>query len=71
MTDFYAALGQFLSYRVALEATEPERVLYLAIPLDTYQTFFQLEFTRTTVRSYQVKLIVYDDAREEIVQWIS
>ncbi|MEM9538843.1 MAG: element excision factor XisH family protein [Cyanobacteria bacterium P01_E01_bin.42] len=71
VTDFYAALGQFLSYRVALEATEPERVLYLAIPLDTYQTFFQLEFTRTTVRSYQVKLIVYDDAREEIVQWIS
>lgn len=71
VTDFYAALGQFLSYRIALETTEPERLLYLAIPLDTYQSFFQLEFTRTTVQSYQVKLIVYDDTREEIVQWIS
>lgn len=24
ITDFYSALGQFLSYRLALEATEPE-----------------------------------------------
>lgn len=27
ITDFYSALGQFLSYRLALEATEPDRVL--------------------------------------------
>lgn len=42
ITDFYPALGQFLSYRLALSATEPERVLYLAVPLDAYETFFQL-----------------------------
>jgi len=28
ITDFYPALGQFLSYRLALSATEPERVLF-------------------------------------------
>ncbi len=26
ITDFYSALGQFLSYRIALEAIEPERM---------------------------------------------
>ncbi|MBH8565015.1 XisH family protein [Nostoc sp. CENA67] len=70
ITDFYSALGQFLSYRLVLKATEPERVLYLAVPLDAYQTFFQLEFTQIALEQYQILLIVYDPANEVIVQWI-
>jgi hypothetical protein len=70
ITDFYAALGQFLSYRLALESVEPDRTLYLAVPLDTYQTFFQYEFTQTAIQRYQVLIIVYDPASEVIVQWI-
>lgn len=70
ITDFYNALGQFLSYRLALDAVEPDRVLYLAIPLDTYETFFQYEFTQNAVRQYSISLIVYDPASEVIVKWI-
>jgi len=70
ITDFYSALGQFLSYRIALEAINPERILYVAIPIDTYRTFFQLEFTRVAVQRYQIYLIVYDSVNEVIVQWI-
>ncbi|MBE9209633.1 XisH family protein [Nostoc sp. LEGE 06077] len=70
ITDFYAALGQFLSYRLALETTQPERVLYLAVPVDAYQNFFQLEFTQTALQKYQVLLVVYDPVNEVIVQWI-
>ncbi|NEU72768.1 fatty-acid oxidation protein subunit alpha [Hassallia byssoidea VB512170] len=69
ITDFYAALGQFLSYRLAIEAIEPDRFLYMAVPLDTYQTFFQYEFTQTAIERYEVLLIVYDPANEVIVQW--
>lgn len=69
VTDFYSALGQFLSYRLALEETEPERVLYMAVPLDAYRTFFQLEFTQIAVQKYQILLIVYDPENEVIVQW--
>ena len=37
ISEFHVALGQFLNYRVALEvSSEPERVLYLAVPTDTY-----------------------------------
>jgi XisH protein len=71
ITDFYSALGQFLSYRLALESVEPDRTLYLAVPLDTYQTFFQYEFTQTAIQRYQVLIIVYDPANEVIVQWIN
>jgi hypothetical protein len=71
ITDFYSALGQFLSYRLALESVEPERTLYLAVPLDTYQTFFQNEFTQTAIQRYQVLLVVYEPTNEVIVQWIN
>ncbi len=57
ITDFYSALGQFLSYRLALQANEQERILYLAVPLDAYKTFFQLEFSQTAVQQYQILLI--------------
>jgi hypothetical protein len=69
ITDFYAALRQFLSYRLALEFVEPERNLYLAVPVDVYQTFFQYEFTQSAVKRYQVLIVVYDPANEVIVQW--
>ncbi len=69
ITDFYAALGQFLSYRLALASIEPNRKLYLAVPFDVYETFFQYEFTQTAVQQYQVLLIVYHPRNEVIVQW--
>jgi hypothetical protein len=71
VTDFYAALGQFLSYRLALEANEPERLLYLAVPLDIYETFFQFEFTQAAIQRYKLLLIVYEPVKEVIVQWIN
>jgi hypothetical protein len=69
ITDFYAALGQFLSYRLALIDREPDRILYMAVPLETYQTFFQLDFTQTAIEAYQILLIVYDPNNEVIVEW--
>lgn len=70
ITDFYAALGQFLSYRLALETIDPERTLYLAVPLESYRTFFQLDFTQTAIQRYQLLLIVYDPVKEIITKWI-
>ena len=71
VTDFYGALGQFLSYRLALENIEPDRLLYLAVPADAYKDFFGLEFTQAAIKTYQIRLIVYDTLTQEIVQWIS
>ncbi|MHC5822213.1 MAG: element excision factor XisH family protein, partial [Nostoc sp.] len=63
------ALGQFLNYQIALEVNEPERILYLAVPFDTYQTFFQTRLAKIAVQRHQVKLIVYDPIMEVIAQW--
>ena len=71
ISDFHTALGQFLSYRIMLEAKEPDRQLYLAVPLETYDTFFQSRFAQTAIERHQLDLIVYNPILEEIVQWIS
>lgn len=71
VSTFHTALRQYLNYCQALEDREPERIVYLAVPNDTYQDFFQLSFVRRTLKRYRVKLIVYDPKLEEIKQWIS
>jgi hypothetical protein len=71
VSDFHTALGQFLNYRIMLEVKEPERELHLAIPIDTYETFFQSRFAQMAVERYQLKLMVYNPVSEEIVRWIS
>ncbi|MGK7893328.1 MAG: XisH family protein [Xenococcus sp. (in: cyanobacteria)] len=70
LTDYHAALGQFLNYRLALEFSDPTRILYLAVPVITYEVFFKREFTQISVERYQIKLIIYDPIGEVIVQWI-
>lgn len=71
ISDFHTALGQFLNYQIMLEANEPNRQLYLAVPVDAYETFFQTQFAQIALRRHQLKLIVYDPLLEEVVQWIS
>jgi hypothetical protein len=50
LSDFHLAVGQFLNYRLALEELESDRILYLAIPDDIYNTFFQDSFIQKPTR---------------------
>ncbi|NET09715.1 MAG: fatty-acid oxidation protein subunit alpha [Symploca sp. SIO2B6] len=70
LTDYHAALGQFLNYRLALQKSEVERKLFLAIPLISHQLFFQKEFAQDSLAFYQVAQIIYDPDKEVITQWI-
>jgi len=70
ISAFHTALGQYLNYCQALEEQEPDRIVYLAVPFETYQDFFQLPFIQRALRRCQVKLIVYAPKQEEIRLWI-
>jgi XisH protein len=70
LSEFHAALGQFLNYRLALKVREPERKLFLAVPREIYQGFFLEEFTQLSIVEYQLKLIVFHIENQEIIQWI-
>jgi XisH protein len=69
ISEFHRALGQFINYRAALKQKERDRILYLAVPLITYEDFFQLEFPKARVEENEIKIIVYDIASEVIVEW--
>jgi XisH protein len=71
ITDHYAALGQFLNYRLALELNNIDRSLYLAVPTLIYEAFFQKEFLKISVDRYQIKIIVYEPVSEVIERWIN
>ena len=69
ISDFHNALGQFLSYRLALQMTESNRILYLAVPIDIFNTFFQERFTQAAIVQYGLKILAYEPNTEEIIQW--
>lgn len=71
ISEFHAALGQFMNYRLALSKQESDRVLYLAVPADTYDSFFTQPFIQEVLHQYQVKLIVFKPDQEVISQWIN
>lgn len=71
ISEFHVALGQYLNYLQALEDNEPDRVLYLAVPVETYQNFFQLPFIQKALNRHKINQIVYQPSKEEIEAWIN
>jgi XisH protein len=70
ITDFYGALGQFATYRLALKREDPERTLYLAVPEEVYEVFFKSPFIQVAIDEFKLLLIVYEPREEVIVRWI-
>jgi hypothetical protein len=69
ISEFHTAVGQYLNYRRALRAQEPSRVLFLAVPSQTYNEFFRLRFIQEGVEEYQIHLLVYDVEERSILKW--
>jgi hypothetical protein len=70
ITDFYAAFGQYLCYKVALAERYPDRQLYLAVPIQAYNFLFTETLIEKVLQVYPVNLLVYDPEIKEIQLWI-
>ena len=70
VSEFHTALGQFLNYRSALRKKEPERILYLAVSFDVYDDFFRSSFIQEVIAEHQLRMLVFDSQKEEVVLWI-
>jgi hypothetical protein len=71
VSDFHLAIGQFINYRTVLKLKDCDRTLFLAIPDNAYDTFFQKEFPQIIIQEYQIDLLVYDIENEVIRQWLT
>ena len=70
--DLENALGQYVLYRGLLEESKQhqDKTLYLAIRDKVYRDFFPEKIAQIAVRRNQLKLLVFDETTEEVVQWI-
>ena len=69
MYDLHLAVGQFMVYQIALEEKEPERILFLAVPMEVLQEIFLKPKASKLTARVDLKIIGFDVEREEIVQW--
>jgi len=57
-------------YEDLLRSQYPDRLLYLAIRDTVYESFFQEEFVQIVLESRRLKLLIFDEIHEVIIQWI-
>jgi XisH protein len=68
--DLQQALGQYVMYNQVLREQNIERDLYLAVPHRTYQTIFQSELGLILLQNQLIRLLVFDEFQEVIVEWV-
>ncbi len=68
--DLEQALGQYVLYRQVLNEMQINRNLYLAIPRPAFKSVFTIELGQVLLKNQIVKLIVFDEKSEGILQWI-
>jgi hypothetical protein len=62
--EFHQAIGQYIHYRMVLKRLQPQRMLYLGLPIKVYDRFF-----RDSLEENRVSLLLVDTRLEEIVRW--
>jgi hypothetical protein len=68
--DLEQALGQYVLYRQILNETGIERDFYLAVSRLTFNSVFTIQLGQILLTNQIIKLVVFDDESEAIVQWI-
>lgn len=70
MRALQQALGQYQIYVDFLEFTGLGYELYLAVNSAVYETFLRGTATQRIIQRHQVKLLIIDIGREEVVEWL-
>ncbi len=70
IADLQQAYGQFGLYEEVLATSEPERVLYLAVPEEAMEGIFTEEIGQLMLKNRFRRLCVYEIDEEKIIKWI-
>jgi len=68
MDDLEKALGQYVLYFDVLAELQPERLLYLALPVWAYESLFEEPIGQLLLRNQRLRLIVFEPTQESIEQ---
>ena len=70
ITEFYRATGQFLLYGKAMKRQYPDRILYLALPVEAYEELSDDIFDFEDFADLRHQMIVYDNDEKSPLKWI-
>jgi hypothetical protein len=70
VNDLENALGQYILYHEVLLETKQDRILFLAIKKTAYEEIFEEPIGKILLKRKLLNLIVFDDKKEVILQWI-
>ncbi|MCI0388814.1 MAG: fatty-acid synthase [Acidobacteria bacterium] len=68
--ELQKTMGQLRMYQWALDEEEPDRELFLAISETVYDKHFQKPSFLKAVQRSGIKLLVFNEIEEVILQWI-
>jgi hypothetical protein len=71
VADLQQALGQFTMYRLILAEQQPERTLFLAIPIGVYDGILSEELGVKVVSGTSLRMLVFDPAARKVLRWTS
>ena len=69
VADLEEAIGQYSLYHLFLQRHDPERRLYLAIPIHAFENILSREVGRVAVEGLGIHVIVYSLSEEEPLLW--
>lgn len=69
VADLEEAIGQYSLYQIFLQQCDPERRLYLAVPLHAFDNILNREVGRIAIERLKIHVIVYSLSEEEPLQW--
>lgn len=70
VADLEQALGQYVLYRDVMAQSHPYTSLFLAISVIVFKSLFEEPIGKLLLTSQRLKLIVFDNEQERILQWI-
>lgn len=71
LSELEKAIGQFIIYRFAMRREDAERELFIAVGERIYNKFFLHPDVIELIEIENLKIMVFDELKEVIVQWIN
>jgi XisH protein len=68
--EFHSVLGQYLIYIRGLKKIEPERILFLAMPIFAYKKLKEHPLILEIINELKIHLIIFDESNQLIESWI-
>ncbi len=69
VVDLERAIGQYELYKRLLHRQEPDRELYLAVPIYAYDGIFSREIGKIAIEEFALKLIIFSLTETEELIW--